>query len=95
MNPDNMQAQLITRLIAPIVFSAISTALSSALAAAVFAQPKIANAEEIRTQKPKNNESLNNKQINAIYQILRRAYKIKSKRLEYNDFKIQEPIISI
>ena len=56
MNPDNMQAQLITRLLAPIVFSAISTALSSALVAAVFTQPTFTNAKEIKAQTPKDNE---------------------------------------
>ena len=90
MNPDNMQAQLITRLLAPIVFSAISTALSSALAAAVFAQPTFTNATEIKAQTPKDNELLTGQDIKSIFQNLINQY--NSVQQKYNDFKIQNDI---
>ena len=90
MNPDNMQAQLITRLLAPIVFSAISTALSSALAAAVFAQPTFTNAKEIKAQTPKDNELLTGQDIKSIFQDLINRY--NSVKQNYNDFKIESDI---
>ena len=97
MNPNEMETKLPQQVIGffgPIAFSAIKTALSTAIPAALAlaCQFKGANAEKTETKKIKNNESLTNKQINAIYQILRRAYQKKSKRLEYNDFKIHESI---
>ena len=90
MNPDNMQAQLITRLLAPIVFSAISTALSSALVAAVFTQPTFTNAKEIKAQTPKDNELLTGQDIKSIFQDLINRY--NSVKQKYNDFKIGSDI---
>ena len=89
MNPDNMQVQLITRLLAPIVFSAISTALSSALVA-VFAQPTFTNATEIKAQTPKDNELLTGQDIKSIFQDLINSYNSVGKN--YNDFKIESYI---
>jgi hypothetical protein len=90
MNPDNMQAQLITRLLAPIVFSAISTALSSALAGAVFAQPTFTNAKEIKAQTPKDNELLTGQDIKSIFQDLINRYNSVGKN--YNNFEIESYI---
>ena len=86
MNPDNMQAQLITSLIAPTVFSAILTALSSALAVAIF-QPKFTNAEETRTQTSKGNELLTGHEVEIIFRNLISRY--NSVQQNYNNFKIE------
>ena len=76
--------------IASIAFSAAKTALPVALAFMAFTNAE--KVEETETKKIKNNESLTNDQITAIYLRLTGAYQRKSKELKYDDFKIHESI---
>ena len=76
--------------IASIAFSAAKTALPATLAFMAFTNAE--KVEETETKKIKNNESLTNDQITAIYLRLTGAYQRKSKELKYDDFKIHESI---